>query len=318
MEIKEITNEVNLNNEITNKNEQTNFLESTLGKIINTAIDIGIRAALPEFIDEQVINIKDNLFNYGLKEGITKTIDDAIDIGKSAIGIFTGNFETVSQMQSAVESGGLIDGISSLLDTVVDKVNEKGIINYNIANTIKKGKNVILNSIESNIEEKSKSLIPSQMVMELSEGKAMDIYEKLPEETKASVWVVGADTIVAFGDQIMGKPENRRHAVEMLSRLQGSTHQVYTGVTLVGQSGKEDKPFKVSFYEKTDVTMYPMSREEILAYVDTGEPMDKAGAYGIQGRCAAFIKEIRGDYNNVVGLPVGRLYQEMKKCLGEE
>ena len=156
MEIKEITNEVNLNNEITNKNEQTNFLESTLGKIINTAIDIGIRAALPEFIDEQVINIKDNLFNYGLKEGITKTIDDAIDIGKSAIGIFTGNFETVSQMQSAVESGGLIDGISSLLDTVVDKVNEKGIINYNIANTIKKGKNVILNSIESNIEEKFK------------------------------------------------------------------------------------------------------------------------------------------------------------------
>ena len=156
MEIKEITNEVNLNNEITNKNEQTNFLESTLGKIINTAIDIGIRAALPEFIDEQVINIKDNLFNYGLKEGITKTIDDAIDIGKSAIGIFTGNFETVSQMQSAVESGGLIDGMSSLLDTVVDKVNEKGIINYNIANTIKQGKNVILNSIESNIEEKFK------------------------------------------------------------------------------------------------------------------------------------------------------------------
>ena len=73
--------------------------------------------------------------------------------------IFTGNFETVSQMQSAVESGGLIDGMSSLLDTVVDKVNEKGIINYNIANTIKQGKNVILNSIESNIEENSKSKI---------------------------------------------------------------------------------------------------------------------------------------------------------------
>lgn len=165
----------------------------------------------------------------------------------------------------------------------------------------------------SNIEEKSKSLIPSQMVMELSEGKAMDIYEKLPWEAKTSVWVVGADTVVAFGNQIMGKPENRRHAVEMLSCLQGSTHQVYTGVTLVGQGKKENEPFKVSFYEKTDVTMYPMSREEIDAYVDTGEPMDKAGAYGIQGRCAAFIKEIKGDYNNVVGLPIGRLYQEMKK-----
>ena len=156
MEINKIQNEINLDNEISNHNEQTNFLETTLGKTINTAIDIGIRALLPDFIDEQVINIKDNLLEYGLKDGITKTIDDAIDLGKSAIGIFTGNFENVSQMQSAIEAGGLIDGISSLLDTVVNKVNEKGIINYNIANTIKQGKNVILNSIENNIEEKFK------------------------------------------------------------------------------------------------------------------------------------------------------------------
>ena len=156
MEINKIENEIKLNNEITNTNEQTNFLETTLGKIINTAIDIGIRALLPDFIDEQVINIKDNLLNYGLKDGITKTIDDAIDMRKSAIGIFTGNFETVSQMQNAVEAGGLIDGISSLLDTAVDKINQKGIINYNIANTIKQGKDVILNSIENNIEEKFK------------------------------------------------------------------------------------------------------------------------------------------------------------------
>ena len=156
MEINKIENEINLENEISNHNEQTNFLETTLGKTINTAIDIGIRALLPDFIDEQVINIKDNLLEYGLKDGITKTIDDAIDLGKSAIGIFTGNFENVSQMQSAIEAGGLIDGISSLLDTVVNKVNEKGIINYNIANTIKQGKNVILNSIENNIQEKFK------------------------------------------------------------------------------------------------------------------------------------------------------------------
>ena len=156
MEINKIENGINLDNEISNHNEQTNFLETTLGKTINTAIDIGIRALLPDFIDEQVINIKDNLLEYGLKDGITKTIDDAIDLGKSAIGIFTGNFENVSQMQSAIEAGGLIDGISALLDTVVNKVNEKGIINYNIANTIKQGKNVILNSIENNIEEKFK------------------------------------------------------------------------------------------------------------------------------------------------------------------
>ena len=156
MEINKMENEIELNNQITNSNEQTNFLETVLGKTINTAIDMGIRALLPDFIDEQVINIKDNLLNYGLKDGITKTIDDAIDIGKSAIGIFTGNFESISQMQNAVEEGGLIDGLSSLLDTVVDKVNQKGIINYNIANTIKQGKDVILSSIENNIEEKFK------------------------------------------------------------------------------------------------------------------------------------------------------------------
>ena len=156
MEINKIENEVNLNNEINRSNEQKSFLETTLGKTINTAIDIGIRALLPDFVDEQIINIKDNLLNYGLKEGIAKTINDAIDTGKSAIGIFTGNFETVSQMQTAVKSGGLIDGISSLLDRVVDKVNQKGLINYNIASTIKQGKDVILNSIESNIEDKFK------------------------------------------------------------------------------------------------------------------------------------------------------------------
>ena len=151
MEINKIDNGINLNNEIKIREEQTNFLETTLGKTINTAIDIGIRALLPDFIDEQIINIKDNLLNYGLKDGITKTIEDAIDIGKSAIGIFTGNFESISQMQNAIETGGLIDGISSLLDTVVDKVNKKGIINYNIANTIKQRKNIILNSVEHNI-----------------------------------------------------------------------------------------------------------------------------------------------------------------------
>ena len=156
MEINKIDNGINLNNEIQIREEQTNFLETTLGKTINTAIDIWIRALLPDFIDEQIINIKDNLLNYGLKDGITKTIEDAIDIGKSAIGIFTGNFESISQMQNAIETGGLIDGISSLLDTVVDKVNKKGIINYNIANTIKQGKDIILNSVEHNIEEKFK------------------------------------------------------------------------------------------------------------------------------------------------------------------
>ena len=142
-----------LENNIINDQTQKNFLETTLGKTINTAIDVGIRALLPDFIDEQVINIKDNLFEYGIKDGIKKTIDDAIDMGKSAIGIFTGNFENVEQMQSAVETGGLIDGISNLLDNIVNKVTKKGLINSNVANILTEGKDIILNNVESNIEK---------------------------------------------------------------------------------------------------------------------------------------------------------------------
>ena len=155
MEVNELekNKEISLNNNLVQENDQKSFLETTLGKIINTGLDIGIRALLPDFIDEQVINLKDNLFEYGLKDGIKQTIDDAIDLGKSAIGVVTGNFENVNQMQSAVETGGLIDGVSSLLDTVIDKVRDAGLINYNVANTIKQGKDVILNNVESNIEK---------------------------------------------------------------------------------------------------------------------------------------------------------------------
>ncbi len=154
MEIENLekNNNLDVENNLTIEKEQKGFLESTLGKTINAAVDIGIRALLPDFIDEQIINIKDNLLEYGLGDGIKKTIDDAIDLGKSAIGIFTGDFENVSQMQSAVKNGGLIDGVSSLLDTVVDKVSEAGLISNGVAETIKQGKDVILNNVESNIE----------------------------------------------------------------------------------------------------------------------------------------------------------------------
>ncbi len=144
---------INLENSLVNEKTQKEFLETTLGKTINTAIDIGIRAVLPEFLEDQVINIKDNLFKYGLKEGINKTIEDAIDLGKSAIGIVTGNFENVSQMQRAIQSGGLIDGISSLLNTIINKTNQAGLINNTVASTIKQGKNILLNNVEKNIEK---------------------------------------------------------------------------------------------------------------------------------------------------------------------
>ena len=99
-----ITNDIEIKNNIDIENKQNNFLETTLGKTINTGIDIGIRAILPDYIEEQIIDIKDNLIKYGLKDGIKKSIDDAINLGKSAIGIISGNFENISQMQEAVKS----------------------------------------------------------------------------------------------------------------------------------------------------------------------------------------------------------------------
>ena len=148
----EMENTIDIKENLVNEKTQKKFLETALGKTINTAVEIGIRAVLPDFIDDQIINIKDNLIDYGLKEGINKTIEDAIDIGKSAIGILTGNFENVNQMQNAVKTGGLLEGISSLLDTVVDKVRQAGLINSTVAKTIKQGKNIILNNVEKNIE----------------------------------------------------------------------------------------------------------------------------------------------------------------------
>lgn len=149
-----------INNNIINEITQKNFLQTTLGKTINTAVDIGIRTLLPDFIEDQVINIKNNLLEYGLKEGFSKTINDAVDYGKSAIGIVTGNFENVSQMRNAIQKGGIIDEVSNLIDIVVNKTKSAGIINNTVATTIKNGKNVILDNLEKNIEKEfSKQLI---------------------------------------------------------------------------------------------------------------------------------------------------------------
>ncbi len=166
--------------------------------------------------------------------------------------------------------------------------------------------------IPSMVEEKLTKTVPEEAVQELSKQKAEDVYENLVKQGAEECFVIGADTVVALEGTIMGKPADEADACRMLESLQGRVHQVYTGVAVCGKR-KDGQMFHTSFYEKTDVTMYPMTREEIEAYVETKEPMDKAGAYGIQGRCAAYIEKINGDYNNVVGLPVGRLYQELKK-----
>ena len=157
----------------------------------------------------------------------------------------------------------------------------------------------------SHVEEVITSTEPDKAVMELSAQKAKDIAALHAGEEAV---VIGADTVVAADGEILGKPSNREDAVRMLTLLQGRAHQVYTGVTLVFCGGK---PRTVTFAERTDVFVCPMSRAQIEAYVDTGELMDKAGAYGIQGCFAAWVESISGDYNNVVGLPVGRVCREL-------
>ena len=156
-----LNNTMEINNNLNNEVEQKNFLETTLGKTINTGIDIGIRTLLPDYIEEQVIELKDNLIKYGLKDGIKKSIDDALNLGKSALGIVTGKFENIYQVQEVIKSGGIIDNLSDLLNDVINKVYEKGLINYTVANTIKQGKNIILNNVERNIENTFNNQISS-------------------------------------------------------------------------------------------------------------------------------------------------------------
>ena len=114
------TNNLKIENNILKENDQNEFLQSSLWKTINTGIDIGLRALLPDLLEDQVINLKDNLLNYGFKEGMKKSINYVINFGKSAVGIVTGNFENISQMQDAVKKGGIIDSVDSILNFAIN------------------------------------------------------------------------------------------------------------------------------------------------------------------------------------------------------
>lgn len=148
MEIKnDISNNLNL------ETEQNKFIDSTMGKVINNAIDIGLRYILPDLIEEEVIEVKDALIKNGLSDGISTAINNIKNIGKSAAGIVTGNFENISQIRKAVEQGGVIDTISGMIDFATNKAQNAGIINKTIGMLIKSGKNSILNNVSSNIEK---------------------------------------------------------------------------------------------------------------------------------------------------------------------
>ena len=161
-------------------------------------------------------------------------------------------------------------------------------------------------------EEIYKSSIPEEIVKELALMKAENVASELTADERKNMAVLGADTIVVFEGKILGKPADTEEAGRMLAALQGKTHQVYTGTALLVYDTTGNRQV-INHAVETKVMVHGMTRDEIDAYIATGEPMVKAGAYGIQGRFAAYIDGIEGDYYNVVGLPVSYIYQKLKE-----
>ena len=172
----------------------------------------------------------------------------------------------------------------------------------------------------SDKEEIYKSSIPEEIVKELSlmkaENVASDLLENIADGSIKDTVVIGADTIVVLDDEILGKPSDEEDAVCMLTRLQGREHWVYTGVAVL-DFGPDGEKTVINYPGGTKVYVNAMTEDEIRAYVATKDPLDKAGAYGIQGRFAAYIDRIDGDYYNVVGLPVSRVYRTLRECGGQ-
>jgi septum formation protein len=148
------------------------------------------------------------------------------------------------------------------------------------------------------------------------DGLSPDVVVKLLAERKAkavaannpTAFVLGADTIVVLEGTVLGKPNDEAEAADMLRKLSGKTHEVYTGVAIVSPNDA------ISFYEKTTVTFWELTETEINMYVSSGEPLDKAGAYGIQQLGSFLVKEIQGDYFSVVGLPISRTVRELRRA----
>ncbi|MCD8089145.1 MAG: Maf family protein [Clostridiales bacterium] len=159
-------------------------------------------------------------------------------------------------------------------------------------------------------DEKIDMSLPfSEVCSGLAVSKAEDVFKKYAELDEAAV--LGADTIVVLNNMILGKPKDKEDAFEMLSALSGKSHFVYTGSCLIVKRGDSIK--KTVLSDKTEVFMTSLSEKEIREYIETGEPMDKAGAYGIQGLGSKFIEEIKGNYQTVVGLNTCSLYKALKE-----
>lgn len=162
--------------------------------------------------------------------------------------------------------------------------------------------------ITSNKEEVITSSNPEEVVKELSLMKAQDVAKNV----EGPALILGADTVVAYKENILGKPKDKEDAIRMISSFAGDDHYVYTGVCIIRKEA-DGSVKTISFAEGTRVTVYPMTAEEIERYADSKEPMDKAGAYAIQGLFAPYIKGIEGDYYNIVGFPIAGIYQRLKE-----
>ena len=162
----------------------------------------------------------------------------------------------------------------------------------------------------ADVDETISETDPEAFVKALSYRKAQAVFSTCAKQGKMRdrTVILGADTVVALDDEILGKPKDEADAIRMIDAMQGGHHRVLSGVTLIGENGES-----VTFAESTEVHLYPMSKAEIESYVSSGEAFGKAGAYGIQGPFAAFVQKVDGSYTNVVGLPVGRVYQELKQ-----
>ncbi len=160
--------------------------------------------------------------------------------------------------------------------------------------------------IVSDCEENAESTEPDKLVKELSGRKAAAVAEKV----SGAAVVLGADTVVSFEGKILGKPKDKEDAERMIAMLAGKTHQVYTGVSLIiKEENGESKT--IAFAECSEVRVEAMTKRQIAEYVATGESADKAGAYAVQGMFAPHIGGIRGDYYNIVGLPVAGIYKRL-------
>ncbi|OXT09298.1 septum formation inhibitor Maf [Thermoanaerobacterium thermosaccharolyticum] len=154
--------------------------------------------------------------------------------------------------------------------------------------------------IPSNIAEETKEEEPENIVMDLSRKKALCVAEKLDDDSI----VIGADTVVVIDGEILGKPKDKGEAFSMLRKLSGRWHKVYTGVSVVSLRNRKF----INDYESTDVYIKNLSNDMILNYIEKGECLDKAGSYAIQGYGSLIVERINGDYFNVVGLPISKLY----------